>query len=280
MANEQMTRYWKEDGGPRWVENTGLFDTMLTEAERLLLDAARPAAGERVLDIGCGFGTTTLEMASAVGPSGEVTGVDLSDAMVERLRERAGEAGASNVRGLVADVQTAELQGGAFDLAVSRMGVMFFDNPVAAFANVRRALAPSGRLVFVCWRSPLENQWVSVVIGAVLSAGATMEPPVPGAPGPFSFADADRVREILADAGYRDVAVEPADGRVTMGAGEGLGAAVRHASITGEARRVLDGLDQADRERALGAVREAMAPLMDDGAVRMGAAYWVVTARA
>jgi SAM-dependent methyltransferase len=278
MANEQMTQYWKEDGGPRWVENAVLFDTMLTDAEQVLLGAARPAAGDRVLDIGCGFGTTTLEMADAVGPSGAVTGVDLSDAMVERLQERASETGATNVRGLVADVQTAELDGGAFDLAVSRMGVMFFDDPVAAFANVRRALASSGRLVFVCWRSPRENQWVSVVIGAVLSAGVKFEPPAPGAPGPFAFADGDRVGQILADAGYRDVAVEPVDGRVTMGAGQGLDAAVRHASLTGEARRVLDALGEADRERALGAVRAAMAPLMEDGAVRMGAAYWVVTA--
>jgi len=166
--------------------------------------------GQKVVDLGCGSGTTTLELAARVGPGGEVAGVDISAEMLARGRERAARAGTGNIEFVHADVQVHDLGEARFDAAYLRFGVMFFADPAAAFANVRRALRPGAALSFVCWQSVFDNEWMLIPGAAVASVTGSLPPmPGPGEPGPFSLADPGRVRAVLEAAGFGSVAVEP-----------------------------------------------------------------------
>jgi SAM-dependent methyltransferase len=280
VANAEMTRYWNEEGGRNWLANERRFDVMLEPFEAALERVAAAAPGERVLDVGCGFGTTTLALARAVAPHGTVTALDLSEPMVARALERAGAAGVDNVVGLLADAQTGVLPSERFDLAVSRFGVMFFDDPVAAFTNLRGAMRPGGRLAFVCWQPAPVNSWIAVPVAAVVPIIGVPELPPPGAPGPFAFGDTERVRTILSSAGLEDIGVEPFAGPVVMGAGEGLDAAIAHVAASTEMQRLLGQRTEEERAAALAAVRAAFADHLDSGRVVLAGAAWVVTARA
>jgi len=175
----------------------------------LLLEALAPARGERILDVGSGGGRASLAVADAVGSEGEVVGFDISDGLTRLARERAETAGTRNVRFVVGDAQTDSVDGGPFDAAISQFGVMFFDDPVAAFRNIGGQLRPDGRVVFVCWQPRAANPWYFA--DAVAEFMPPPPPPVPGVvpPGPFSFGDASRITEILERAGFDDVRVVP-----------------------------------------------------------------------
>src|SRR5881628_2723223 len=161
------------------------------------MERARIGAGERVIDIGCGCGDTTIALARRVGPAGLVLGIDVSAPMLARAADAAREAGVAHVRFEHADAQTHRFPAQAFDVLYSRFGVMFFSDPAAAFGNLRTALRPGGRLGFVCWQAVPENPWIAVPLEAAAQHMALPPPPAPGAPGPFSFADPERVRRIL-----------------------------------------------------------------------------------
>ena len=276
--NAQQIEYWNSEASAKWTENHAELDARIGPLGRLALDRAAPAPGERVLDVGCGCGATSLELALRVGEGGAVLGVDVSEPMLALARRRADEAGAKSLRFERADAQTFAFELGAFDVAVSRFGVMFFSDPVAAFANLRRALRPGGRLAFVCWRALPENPWAGLPFQAVASVVGPPPPPEPGAPGPFALADPERLRAILDGAGFAESALDARDTEIDLAGGQGLEAACRFAVFVGPASRLLGEAPAEQRARAAEAVRAALAPHAQGPRVPLGAAVWLVSA--
>ncbi len=203
MANEAERRRWNDE---RWVAAWPHRERLTETVTPYLLEAARPRPGQRVLDIGCGGGALAIALAGAVAPGGEVVGVDLSASLLDLARSRAGEAGASGLRFVQLDVQTDSLPEAPFDLAVSQFGVMFFDEPTAAFSAVRRALAVGGRLVFACWQGVEDNPWHVGTALRPFVAAPPVPPPGKSPVGPFSLGDDEYVCEILEAAGFSRVA--------------------------------------------------------------------------
>jgi SAM-dependent methyltransferase len=236
--------------------------------------------GQRVLDLGCGSGRTTLELASRVGPGGEAVGVDISAEMLAKARERAAQPGTGNVAFVHADVQVHDLGEARFDAAYSRFGVMFFADPVAAFANVRRALRPGAMLSFVCWQSVFDNEWMLLPGAAVASVIGSLPPmPAPGEPGPFSLADPGRARAVLEAAGFGSVIVEPHADQVVISADRIPEAALTSVRMGG-LREALQDVDQRTRERALAAIEDALRARLHDGQVGTSRGVLLVTGRA
>lgn len=261
--------------------NEARLDAMVSVFGQAAIEAAAPATGERVLDIGCGAGASSRALATRVGASGQVLGVDISEPLIDRAR--AVSAPDTPVLFQVADASSAELPEGAFDIMYSRFGVMFFDDPTAAFAHMRRALRPGGRIAFVCWRGAAENNWFRLPMGAINGIVRPIALPDPEAPGPFSFGDRGRVERILTAAGLTDIAITPFDASVPIGQGGTRDAAIDDAvKMTLEVGPLSRALaDQRDdiRARASSAVRDAFASLAGDRSVMIGGAVWIVTAR-
>ena len=227
QANAGQDEYWNADEARHWVDEAGAYDRMLAPFASRLLEAAAIAVEDQVLDIGCGTGPTTCDAARAAA-NGHATGLDISRAMIEAARARASRDDLTNVSFEVGDAQTRRFDPGSVDVVMSRFGVMFFDDPVAAFANIRAALRAGGRLVFVCWQGQIANEWIAVPGLAAAQHVPLPTPGPPGAPGPFSFADADHVRNVLTGAGlprrHRRPArrVPPARRRLLTRADDGL----------------------------------------------------------
>ncbi len=275
-ANAEQARYWTNDGGPSWVRDQAAFDLMLEPFERALLDALDPRPGERVLDVGCGFGSTALG-ASARGA--DVHGVDIAPPMIERARARARATGAG-VTFAVVDAQEDAL-GGPYDAVVSRFGVMFFADPSRAFRNLAAATLPGGRLVFVCWQPIDRNPWM-IAAPAVLRT--LMDNPPPSAPpattaGPLAFGDTSYVDHVLANAGWNSRAFAPFDSSARLGGNDGVAGAVSHALNTTAAKALLALGDATLRDRAAAVLSDQFSSLAIDGVVRFPAAAWIVTAR-
>ncbi|KJJ95387.1 SAM-dependent methyltransferase [Burkholderiaceae bacterium 26] len=272
---------WNGQSGERWVANQARLDALVAVFGQAAIEAAAPAAGERVLDIGCGAGASSLALAARVGAEGQVLGVDISEPLIDRARALAPKDSPALFQ--VADASSAALPEGAFDILFSRFGVMFFDDPTAAFAHMRRALRPGGRVAFVCWRGAAENDWMRLPVGALKGILPPSALPHPEAPGPFSFGDRERVARILTAAGFSDIAISPFDAAVPFGEGETRDAAIDDAvKMTlevGPLSRVL--ADQPDdiRARASAAVRAAFAGLPGERSVMINGAAWVVMAR-
>ena len=209
FVNNEQAEFWSQLA-PTWVELEDRLEFVGGPPGRMAMDRLNLVAGQRVVDLGCGTGQTTVELASHVAPDGEVLGVDIADEMLARGRERATRLGITNVDFLHADVQVHDLGQSRFDAAYSRFGVMFSADPVAAFANVHKALRPGGLLSFVSWQSVFDNEWMLIPGAAVASVtGSLPSMPEPGEPGPFSLADPDRVRSVLGGAGFHHVDVMP-----------------------------------------------------------------------
>jgi SAM-dependent methyltransferase len=278
-ANAEQSKYWNETAGPRWVAAQAALDEQLAPLGRIVMDRLALAPGARVLDVGCGCGDSTLELARRVGERGLAVGADLSAVMLARARERAAAAGLGQARFELAEAQTHAFPAGGFDAVFSRFGVMFFDDPPAAFRNLRRALASGGRVAFVCWQEIRENPWLLVPLMAAAQHVALPPPPAPDAPGPFAFADAGRVRGILEAAGLADVALEPLADFMTLGGGRSFDEVVEFLLQIGPTAAVLRESPPAAVAAVREAVREALAPYRSEGGVRMRYAAWVVTAR-
>ncbi|WP_437669115.1 class I SAM-dependent methyltransferase [Sorangium sp. So ce131] len=276
--NADQIRYWNEVAGPKWVVLHDIISAQIRPLGLLAMDRAGLAPGERVLDIGCGIGETTLEIGRRVGPDGSAVGVDISAPMLGSAREAARAAGAANVTFLNADAQTAALPG-PFDVLYSRFGVMFFAEPQAAFANLRAALREGGRLAFVCWRSLQENPWLRVPATAA-AKHIPLPQPDPHAPGPFAFADAARVRDLLSRAGFVRVHHEPVDRELSVAGGRSLDETVEFLLQMGPTASALREAqpEPALLDRVRAEVREAIAPHQGPEGVRMAGAVWVVTA--
>ncbi|MEO3846515.1 class I SAM-dependent methyltransferase [Streptomyces sp. B8F3] len=275
MAESTRTLDWNGANGDHWVAYEEKYNAaMIRYGERLFAGAdVRP--DERVLDVGCGCGQTT-RVAAALAAEGSALGVDLSAAMLAQARTRAAEEDIANVRFEQADAQVHDFAPGAYDVAISRHGVMFFAAPVAAFANVRRALRPAGRLAFVCWRAPEESEY-SGVPRAALAPYVTV-PPSGGVnePGPNSLADPDRVREVLGAAGFVDVHLEAENEPMNLGAdvGEALDFVLNRPHVQG----AMADLDGTTRAKAAECVREALTPYLTPEGVLLRAPAWLVTA--
>lgn len=272
---------WSGQSGERWVAYQARLDAMMALFGQAAIEAATPATGERVLDVGCGAGASSLDLAARVGAGGHVLGVDISEPLIDRARALAPQDTPALFQ--VADASSAELPEDAFDILFSRFGVMFFDDPTAAFAHMRRALKPGARVAFVCWRGIAENDWVRLPMGAIKGIVPPMAPPDPEAPGPFSFGDQGRVARILTAAGFTDVAIAPFDASIPFGRGgtrdAALDDAVEMTLEVGPLSRAL--ADQPDdiRARASAAVRAVFASCPGERSVMINGAAWIVTAR-
>ena len=274
--NADQIIYWNGVGGRKWTDRQELQDEVLAPASELLFARAEVELGERVIDIGCGCGSTTLELARRVGPKGSVVGVDVSVPMLARARERVLPG--MPVEFIEADATVYRFPPARTDLLCSRFGVMFFAQPTLSFANLRSALRSGGRLVFVCWRAPEENPWLALALTEVYKHVPPLPASGPEDPGPFSFANADRVHRILDQAGFSAIVLEPVDFFIDLATGRGLDGALATALEIGPASRALEGQSPESREKAAGAIRAALAPFQQGEAVPLAAAIWIVTA--
>jgi SAM-dependent methyltransferase len=274
-GNAAQIDNWNSHAGETWVRYQEQLDRQIEPLGAAALLAVAPAIGERILDIGCGCGQTTLELAARVGPGGGVDGVDISRPMLAVARRRPLPRGAAAVQFREVDAQTGELGRGEFDAAFSRFGVMFFSDPVAAFGNVRAALKPQGRIGFVCWRALEHNDWMRIPLAAARPylPAATAADPV--APGPFAFADADRLRGILAAAGWHSISIEALDTRI--GSGD-LEQTLQLACRVGPLGAALREHPQLLPD-VTAAVRRALAPHASAAGVLLQAGVWIVHAR-
>jgi SAM-dependent methyltransferase len=275
---EQIT-YWNDTAGPKWVALEEMLDTQIRPLGEAVMDRLGIGPGECVLDLGCGTGEASLELARRVGPSGQVLGVDISAPMLARARERARAAGRGHVAFVEADAQTHRFEPATMDVCFSRFGVMFFADPVAAFANLSIALRPGGRLGFVCWQALPDNPWVAVPLMAAARHVTLPVPASPDAPGPFAFADAARVRDILARAGLGGVEIADHRATLTVGGSGGLDQAVDFLLQIGPSGAALRGADPALRTTVAAAMRDALASYHTPQGVRLAGAAWIVTAR-
>jgi SAM-dependent methyltransferase len=274
--NAVMAELWNGPSGENWIRFEEHHDRGLRRWGEAVLAAAAPAAGERVLDVGCGTGWMTRTAARAVG-DGHALGVDISELLVARATARAEDEGVANVAFTVADAQDHRFEPESVDLAISRFGVMFFADAVAAFANVARALAPGGRLAFACWQELRHNHWILVPFGAMAAEVGPPEPPAPDAPGPWSLADPDRVRSVLGAAGFVEVALETIE--EPMWLGDTVDEAYEFVSASNNVRLLLEGKDPAAAARGLAALRTALegVEVGAEGLALPGRA-WLVTA--
>jgi SAM-dependent methyltransferase len=275
--NAAMIEHWNDVVGAGWVAGQEAIDAHLAPLGELAIERAAPRPGERVLDVGCGCGATALALAERVGGAGQVIGVDVSLPMLARAEERARSAGLRNVRFVNADAQTHRSEP-AFDLVFSRFGVMFFRDFAAAFANLRRALVPGGRIVFVCWRELERNDWMAVPMAAVRRHVEVPAPPKPGEPGPYGLADAASVRGWLAEAGFAGIEIAPLHLELSVGGGAGLEGAADFLTSMGPVAAALRGVDEAQRAPVRSAVRDALRPYQTDRGVLLGASAWLVSA--
>src|SRR5215831_9712607 len=204
--NADQIAYWNGSNGQRWTDRQAEQDILLAPVSRALIDRAAARPGDRIIDVGCGCGSTSITFAERVAPNGFVLGVDISGPMLSRARQLARKG--LPVDFVQADATVYPFDPESFDLVVSRFGVMFFAEPAISFTNLRRALRPSGRLAFACWREPSENPWMMAPLQAVYQHVPKLPTVGPEDPGPFAFASKERVRHILGAAGYKDIAME------------------------------------------------------------------------
>ncbi len=281
-ANEEAIEAWNGVLFDRFRQFRHLLVGGLTPHSDRALAYFPPRLGDRVLDIGCGFGDTAQQLAGLVGPTGEVVGVDSSERFVETARQEAEEAGVDNVRFEVADVEAAELEDG-FDYVFARMGTMFFGNPVPAHRNIRRAMKPRGRLCNVVWRRKIDNEWLyraEQVVERFVTEDEDSDELTCG-PGPFALADADKTTQVLLSAGFEDISLRRSD--LPFVSGRDIGEAVELVMAIGPAGEVLRlaGDEAVElRPQIESALRDELGHLEGPDGVVTTASTWIVTATA
>ena len=275
VTNVEMARAWDGEEGARWAEHAERYEATGPRLWERFVATGLIAAADAVLDVGCGTGRSTRD-AARLASSGSALGVDLSARMLERARELAAAEGVTNAHFLQADAQVHPFQAGAFDVAISNFGAMFFADPVAAFANVAGALRAGGGLGMLVWRELGRNEWVTA-LRAALAMGRQLPEPPPGAPGPFQLADGDDLRRILADAGFVAVELESVDEPVYLGAN--VDDAFAFVRTMGMVLGLTQDLDDPTRRQALERLHDALAAYETEEGVLLGASAWLVTAR-
>lgn len=279
MANDNAEQIaeWNGALGQRWAEWQAELNLMASPFGSAALDAAAPRVGERVIDVGCGCGDTSIQLARAVGSEGRVLGIDVSSPMLTVARASAEREHVDNVAFLEADASQAPLPDDT-DLVYSRFGTMFFCNPAMAFARLRASLRPGGRMVFVCWRTPRDNDWAMTPLSAARRAlGIEAVPSDPDAPGPFAFADADRVRALLSEAAFENIQIKRFDASIWLG--RDARSAAENALRIGPTSRLAREAGTEHRETIRQAVEAALAArAAEDGSVRLNGSTWIVSA--
>jgi SAM-dependent methyltransferase len=275
--HQDMVAYWNGAGADRWIGESARTEAMLSRVAELLYVRARLHTGEIVLDIGCGLGPTTVELAHRVAPAGRAIGLDVSKEMVERARRRS--AGVANIEFIVGDAASHRFAAPLADLLFSRFGVMFFGDPIAAFANLRQALKPGGRVLFACWRRLSENPWMLTPLLAAYEHVPRLPPAEPDEPGPFSFADPERITAILTAAGFTRPSVAAAELTFDVAGGAGMDAAVRQTMAIGATSRALQDQPPSVRDAVAASIRKALAPHARDAHVELPGAIWLVESR-
>ncbi len=275
--NSEQIAEWNGALGQRWVAMQQEIDRIVVPFGDAALKAAAPQPGERVIDIGCGCGDTSIEIARIVGATGSVLGIDVSQPMLEVARTHAALANCAHLAFRDGDASEARLPAN-IDLLFSRFGVMFFGQPSPAFSHLRRSLRTGGRCVFVCWRTPRDNVWAMTPLSAARKAmGVTPAPPDPDAPGPFAFADEERLRAILSTAGFDDIEVQRFDAAIALGATPR--SAAESAVQIGPVSRLVREVGVEHLPIIVDAVERALAPLAAaDGHVRLNGSTWIVSA--
>ena len=276
--NADQIAYWNGPGGERWAARQAAQDIILKPVLDVLVDRAAPAGGERVVDVGCGSGASSFALAAKVAPDGHVFGVDVSEPMLTRAR--ASIPAGLPVDFALADATVYPFDPASFDLLASRFGVMFFADPVLSFTNLRKALRPTARLAFACWREPRENPFFMAPLQAVYKHVPKLPPMGPEDPGPFAFSSEERVNRILSGAGFTDIAMEQVALALDVAIGGGLDAALQGALEIGPASRALDGHPAEVRAAAVQSMRETLTPFVKGNSVLLPASIWIVTARA
>jgi SAM-dependent methyltransferase len=272
--NRDQIDYWNGRAGNRWASEQETLDQSLAPFGNAAIAKAAVKSGDRVLDVGCGSGATLIALAEAVGASGSALGIDVSAPMLARAARRA--ATVANVKLLEADAAIHSFDA-KHDLLFSRFGVMFFADPAAAFTNLRTALAPKGRLAFVCWRPLSENPWMSIPLEAAASVVGPQAPPLPDAPGPMSFAEPERVKKILTAAGFHKIEIEPFNADFVYST-RGLDFAVESTMKIGPAARAIAEAPEDEHAKARDALRAALSPHVNGNVVALPAGTWIVTA--
>ena len=271
--NSAQKAYWNDKAGPSWVAAQERLDAMLAPLSAQALAKAAVKAGERVLDIGCGCGATTIALAEA---GAVAVGVDLSEPMLEHARVRA-----KHVNNIEFSVEDAVLYQASerFDLLFSRFGVMFFADPVEAFANLHKQLHAGGRLAFICWQAPQHNPWMAIPGKAVAEFLPPMDPPPqPTDPGPFAFADPDYLESILTQAGFKQIELESIEAGMYLGSS--LDEVMEYQKFVGPVARVVSELEGELQEQAIAVARAAFAEHLTDSGITLPGRVWLVSARA
>lgn len=274
---EMASDSWAGEQGEKWNTYRDQFEGMIEAAGRAVVAHAGFTAGERVIDIGCGAGITSLWIAGIVGDAGQVTGLDLSPTLIATCKARAKQAGLGNIDFVTADAATASP--GTFDHLFSRFGVMFFEDPVAAFRNMRGFIKPGGKVTFACWGPPPQNPWVFDLM-AIVARHVELPPPVPNAPGPFAFADPAYLEGILQQGGYGSITLTSWSGDQLLG---GPGASPEEATdFLMEATflgRAIDGQPAEKQARILGEITERLRTFRTEAGVPVKGTVWLVSAR-
>lgn len=278
--NADQLAYWNGEAGDKWARLQARLDDLFAPITAAAVAAAAPRHGDRVLDVGCGCGDTVLAMAEAVGSLGSVTGVDISAPMLAVAGRRIAARDLRHAAVLKADAATEPFAPGSADLVFSRFGVMFFDAPSEAFINIRRALVSGGRLVFACWRPFEGNPWFHAPYEAAVPHLPPQEKPDPEAPGPFAFADPERLKRVLGVAGFTDVEVTPFDATLTFGRSREVEDALGFLVQVGPVARALATGTEEQRAAALDAVRGVLRRADGPQGIGLGAQCWFVSASA
>ena len=274
IANVEMAKAWEEEG-VEWTRDADRYDAAGARHWRRFLDAGLISATDRVLDIGCGTGQSSRD-AARLASSGSVHGVDLSTQMLDEARRRATAAGLTNVTFEFADAQVHPFEAGAYDIAISRFGAMFFVDAPAAFGNIARALKPDGRLALVAWQGLAENEWL-VAMRDALAAGRDLPVPPNGGQGPFALADPDGVRALFTGVGFDDVRFESVEEPMYLGVDpDDAWAFVRGQGIF---RGLTQDLDDDTKAQAITKLRQVLVDHATHDGVLAGAASWIITAR-
>ena len=274
---DQHIEDWNGEVGERWLKYLVPFESMISPINASLMKAAAFKPGEQVVEVGSGGGKNVIEIAKAVAPSGRVLGVDVAEILIAHSKKRAAEAGVDNVELKCADAQTASLDAPR-DRAFSSFGVMFFEDPDKAFANIRSWVKPGGDFTFSCWGPPDHNPWIGMV-GAIAGKYVDMPERDPDGPGPFRMADPEATKALLERAGWKDVECNLWRGEQLLG-GEGA-TPESAADFVMNALAIGEPLDEAGpgvKDKARGEIVEALKPYYKDGSVRLYAAALIVTA--
>ena len=276
IVNVEQAAAWDGPSGEYWAAHQERFDASIGPHHARLMAAAAIAPGERVLDIGCGNGITSRDAARAAGAGGSVFAADLSGPMLNRAEQAAKDEGLANITFQQADAQVHPFEPAAFDVVISRFGVMFFADPVAAFTNIGGAVRPGGRLAMLVWAPLAENEWITAM-RAALAVGRNLPTPPPGVPSPFGLADRAFATDILTRAGFTDVAFEASDApfRVGSDADDAYGFVAGLQPVL----MMVAELDEAKKAEAFANLRQTVEAHVTPDGVAFGSAAWVMTAR-